>query len=141
MSEIAVDTETASTKAATAFERSDSYQFLGEPISWSYKHEWLWVELSRKAGLENEKDALLMMWLGGLTEPEDLKRIKGKARKDMDAVIDEFDEYSEQFRINGPEVTEAIHCANEILADIDASNNEIEPTPEAERGAAKPPKK
>ena len=141
MSEIAIDTETASTKAGTAFERSDSYQFLGEPISWSYKHEWLWLEISRKAGLENEKDALLMMWLGGLTEPEDIKKIRNQCRKEINTVIDEVDEYCEQFRINGPEVTEAIQRANEILMDIDASNNEIEPTPEAEKGAAKPPKK
>ncbi len=133
--------ETIEDKANTAFERSDNYYFLGEPISWSYKHEWLWVEISRGAGFENEKDALLMMWLGGLNEANELKAIKHKHRKEPDSVIDEFEEYCEQFRINGTEVTEAINCANQILTDIDSSNNEIEPTPKAEKGAAKPPKK
>ena len=133
--------ETIEEKANTAFERSDSYYFLGDPITWSYKHEWLWVEISRASGFENEKDALLMMWLGGLHDPKDLKAIKYKHRKDPHIVIDEFEDYCEQFRINGNEVHEAINCANQILTDIDASTNEIEPNAESDKGAAKPPKK
>tara|TARA_R100000734_G_scaffold19140_1_gene18483 strand:+ start:4109 stop:4516 length:408 start_codon:yes stop_codon:yes gene_type:complete len=133
--------ETIEQKANTAFERSENYQFLGEPITWSYRHEWLWVEISRASGFQNEKDALLMMWLGGLQDPKDLKAIKYKHRKDPHEVIDEFEDYCEQFRINGNEVEEAITVCQEILTDIDASTNEIEPNTDVEKEAAKPPKK
>ena len=133
--------ETIEDKANTAFERSDNYHFLGEPISWSYRHEWLWVEISRGANFENEKDALLMMWLGGLNDLKDLKAIKYKHRKDPDAVIEEFEEYSEQFRINSKEVVEAVEVCHDILNDIDASSNQIDNSVDGDKGASKPPKK
>ena len=82
-----------------------------------------------------------MMWLGGLHDPKDLKAIKYKHRKDPHTVIDEFEDYCEQFRINGNEVEEAITVCQEILTDIDASTNEIEPNSDVEKEAAKSPKK
>ena len=60
---------------------------------------------------------------------------------DIQMDIDEFEDYCEQFRINGNEVEEAITVCQEILTDIDASTNEIEPNTDVEKEAAKSPKK
>ena len=82
-----------------------------------------------------------MMWLGGLNDLKDLKAIKYKHRKDPDAVIEEFEEYSEQFRINSKEVVEAVEVCHEILNDIDASSNQIDNSVDGDKGASKSPKK
>jgi len=126
--------------AMIAYDRSGAgYEWQGEPIHWSERHHWLWLAIARASEQTAEQDALAAMWVGGLETPDDIRAIERRWRRDKDSILDELSEFYGGFYKNDPAVADAVAVFyGAIMADIDASNNELADTGPGGEGV--PPK-
>lgn len=110
--------------AEIAFQRSSSYTFQGEPVTWSQAHNWMWLKISRYGDMTEEEDALAAMWLGGIDEIETLKNIEAAWRNDRDNVFSELRDYLENFHHDADDTLQARELLHgQIIPDLKASHN------------------
>ncbi len=113
--------------AERAFQRSDTYSFQGEPITWSERHNWLWLSIARESNWTEEQDALAAMWIGGVQEIDTLKDLESVWRRKPDLVFDQLGEFFDNFFNESDDVQEALGTLhNEILPDLRATHNVLD---------------
>ena len=127
----------AALAAREAFERSDHYEWCGEEIAWSNRHDWLWIAILRRGEYVHEQAALAAMWLGQIIEIDDVRATERRWRKDPESVLDALAEFFARFRNDSTETKEALEVARQIQEDIDASTDE----PAGSEGGDGEPKK
>lgn len=108
--------------AELAWERSDGYEWCGQRLTWSKRHRWFVLTVARYAMQASELDALLAMWVAQM-DTKALKEAQASWRRDPDALLEAFYEWSDAYDENSAETGEAIEVFAQMWEDVEASTN------------------
>jgi hypothetical protein len=92
--------------ADEAFEDSSQYEFKGIPLYFSFRHYYALLAIMAEAQMSAEEQCLLIFWIA-THNPDQIKELRQRWRKDQDEVFDDFE--------NVPELYDLAPGSNDLL--------------------------
>ena len=141
MSLLTKKTELPQLSPDDAFEDSDSLEWQGQPLYWSFRHWYFFLPMIKQSGEMCESEQItLALWVA-LHDEEGIKNLRTRWRQDRDSVFAEFEEAPEKLGVEpgtlalaeaGEIVThliETVTASQEMLADTDDVEDEEDTGP------------
>ena len=122
-----------------AFEDSDSLEWQGQPLYWSFRHWYFFLPMIKQSGEMCESEQItLALWVA-LHDEKGIKKLRTRWRNDRDSVFADFEEAPEKLGVEpgssalaeaGEIVThliEAVTSSQETLAETDDDEEDTGP--------------
>jgi hypothetical protein len=129
-------TEVPQLNSDDAFEDSDSLEWQGKPLYWSFRHWYFFLPMIKQSGEMCESEQItLALWVA-LHDEKGIKKLRTRWRNDRDSVFADFEEAPEKLGVEpgssalaeaGEVVThliESVTASQETLAETDDDEEE-----------------
>jgi hypothetical protein len=127
--------------ADEAFEDSSQYEFKGIPLYFSFRHYYALLAIMAEAQMSAEEQCLLIFWIA-THNPDQIKELRQRWRKDQDEVFDDFENVPELYDLapGSNDLLEIAEIANKIWNDIENSKDTVKPSKNDKEGEGLPKK-
>jgi hypothetical protein len=127
--------------ADEAFEDSSQYEFKGMPLYFSFRHYYALLAIMAEAQMSAEEQCLLIFWIA-THNPDQIKELRQRWRKDQDEVFDDFENVPELYDLapGSNDLLEIAEIANKIWNDIENSKDTVKPSKNDKEGEGLPKK-
>lgn len=127
--------------ADEAFEDGPEYEFNGIPLYFSFRHYYALLAIMQEAQLSAEEQCLLIFWVA-THDPDQIKELRKKWRRDKDEIFDEFEETPERYDLKpgSQNIIKIAEIAAKIWDDIENSKDDLKPQKKESKGDDSPKK-
>jgi len=125
-----------------AFEDSDSMEWKGKPLFWSFRHWYLFLPMIKSSGEMCESEQItLALWIATHDEQQ-IKELRSKYRRNQDEVFGDFEEAPEKLGVEpgSTALAEAGEIVTHLIESVTASQESLADDDDDEEDSGSPGK-